>query len=125
MWTCHVKKELRSPIFSEAFVNLGVATPYSLSMDIPRQLKFTNPSDPIATVSEDDVTDMDVLKNVTWNTERESQYASCSAASVNTHAGGIDPHLTWFVNGVELKNVSMELLQKLVSVVDSFSIPNR
>ena len=47
----------------------------------------------------------------------EGKHASCSASSLDNHGGGVEPDLTWFVNGIELKNVTSEMGQKLVSFV--------
>ena len=115
MWTCHVKKDIRSSIFSEAFVNLNVAAPYSLSVDIPSQLKFTNPTINLENINTDDIIDWDTSENETTTQMQQSKYASCFASSIDGHGGGVDPEITWFVNGIELKNISSDMLQQLVS----------
>ena len=113
-WRCHVKKDIRSHLFSEAFINLDVATPYSLSIDIPSNVKFMPRKDlPIPTnfnetVSED-------LQEEPMASDYENRHASCSASSLDRHGGGIEPQLTWFVNGIQLKNMSAEMIEKLVS----------
>ena len=114
-WTCHVKKDLRSVIFSEAFVNVEVATPYGLSVDIPSQLKFTPLTDTTMPDSEEEDGHSDVLESVIIKTNSTNKYASCSASSMDSHGGGVDPKLTWFVNGKQLHNTNSEMLQKLVN----------
>ena len=115
MWTCHLKNDIRSTTFSEAFVGVEVASPYSLSVEIPNELTFTQSED--TSMLEDDE-----QKNNEMNPEDKSilinakdNHASCSATSLDNHGGGVEPDLTWFVNGIELKNVTSEIEQKLVS----------
>ena len=115
MWTCHVKKDIRSSIFSEAFVNVNVATPYSLSVDIPSQLRFTNPSMISTNIHTDNKLDWETSENETKTQIGESKYASCFASSIDGHGGGVDPEITWFVNGIQLKNISSDMLLRLVS----------
>ena len=115
MWTCHVKKDIRSSIFSEAFVNVNVATPYSLSVDIPSQLRFSNPSLTSTNIHTDNRFDRETSENETTTQIGESKYASCFASSIGDHGGGVDPEIIWFVNGIELRNISSDMLQQLVS----------
>ena len=113
-WICHVKKIIRSDLFAEAFVNVDVATPYGLSLDIPSRLTFAPLKDIPRTVS---VEDSDETEGVIVETGVKNHYASCSASSMDNLGGGIDPELTWFVNGRQLKNMNSEMLEKLVSTL--------
>ena len=117
VWTCHLKNDIRSTTFSEAFVGIEVASPYSLSVEIPNELTFTQSQD--TSILEDieqknndmKPEDRSILINA------KDTHASCSASSLDNHGGGVEPDLTWFVNGIELKNVTSEMGQKLVSFV--------
>ena len=116
LWRCHVKHDIRSDLFSEAFINLDVAAPYRLSIAVPSNVKF----DQVV-----DLTPSGAYNNTaeegTEAKEYDSGYishkASCSATSVDTHGGGIEPQLTWFVNGIQLRNMSSKIVEKLVSIL--------
>ena len=114
LWTCHVKQDIRSTLFSEAFINLDVAAPYRLSMDVPRNVKFVQPKNLMTAPTGLSISGMNEEEPI--NSDNDGQHASCSASSLDRHGGGIDPQLTWFVNGMQIKNMSSEMLEKLVSV---------
>ena len=110
-WTCHVKKNLRSALFSEAFIAVNVASPYSLSVDVPTRLTFDKPSH---AKHGRGMHTPQKLNNESLLTTSNDRFASCLASSMDGHGGGIDPQLTWFVNGVEIKNVTPATLHLLV-----------
>ena len=116
-WTCHVKKNLRSALFSEAFIAVNVASPYSLSVDVPTKLTFDKPSH---AKHGKGMHTLQKLNNESVPTTSNDRFASCLASSMDGHGGGIDPQLTWFVNGVEIKNVTPATLHLLVCNVWMF-----
>ena len=115
-WTCHVKKNLRSALFSEAFIAVNVASPYSLSVDVPTRLTFDKPSN---AKHGKGMHTPQTSNNESLLTTSNDRFASCLASSMDGHGGGIDPQLTWFVNGVEIKNVTPAALHLLVCNVQN------
>ena len=116
LWRCHVKQDIRSHLSSEAFINLDVAAPYRLLVAVPSTVKF------------DQITDLAPSRAYNNTTEEETEEeepncgdvthkASCSATSIDTHGGGVEPQLTWFVNGIQLRNMSLKMVEKLVGIL--------
>ena len=113
-WRCHVKKDIRSHLFSEAFINLDVATPYSLNVDVPSNVIFMQRKASLMPINSN-TTASENLQEDSIASDYENHHASCSASSLDRHGGGIEPQLTWFVNGIQVKNMTEEMIQKLVS----------
>ena len=124
LWTCHFKQDIRSALFSEAFINLDVAAPYSLSMEVPRNVKFEQPKQFMSPKGLN-ITGMEEHEEEIFNSGHDGQYASCSASSLDRHGGGIEPQLTWFVNGMQFKNISSEMIEKLVSFLLVYRLKQR
>ena len=114
-WRCHVKKDLRSHLFSEAFINVDVAAPYSLSVAVPTNVKFHQENDFVPSAASNNTAEEEIGGEKLNSFHDTQQHASCSASSLDRHGGGIEPKLTWFVNGIQLKNMSSEMVEKLVS----------
>ena len=106
-----MKKNLRSALFSEAFIAVNVASPYSLSVEMPTKLTFDKPSN---AKHGKGMHTPQKPNNESFLTTSNDRFASCLASSMDGHGGGIDPQLTWFVNGVEIKNVTPAALHLLV-----------
>ena len=115
LWMCHVKNDLRSNVFSEAFVNIDIAAPYALSVEIPNKVNFIKLADkPLNNISRED--DSQLVQQDRETSQNEiGQYASCSASSMGNLGGGVDPQLLWFVNGKQVQNTESHILQHTVS----------
>ena len=116
MWRCHVKQDIRSNLFSEAFINLDVAAPYRLSVAVPSNVKFDQVKDLTPSRAYNNTTEEETAEKES-NSGDVSHKASCSATSIDTHGGGVEPQLTWFVNGIQLRNMSVKMVEKLVSIL--------
>ena len=116
MWRCHVKQDIRSNLYSEAFINLDVAAPYRLSVAIPSNVKFDQAIDLTPSRAYNNTMEEETDEKES-NSDDMSHKASCSATSIDTHGGGVEPQLTWFVNGIQLRNMSMKMVEKLVSIL--------